>query len=145
VAINEIRFLVFTVMRTDITYQGLTGATASDPRVFWQYTPLKIEISDLKPGYSVYYRSGTIRSNDRVLIGGRDDQVFTVEIYGKTPALCDDIGDCLEELWRDKQYETETYVALHTFATIGGSPYFDDGRNLFTHAVNIHIDKVIVK
>jgi hypothetical protein len=67
-----------------------------------------------------------------------------MELYGKTPALCDDIGDCMEELWRDKQYQTETYVALYTFVSQGGSPYYDDGRKLFTANINVHVNKIVV-
>lgn len=142
---SEIRALVFTVIRTDATFQALTGATASDPRIYWQFTPQKIQISASKPAYAIYYRTGTIRNTDRVLIGGRDDQIFAMEIYAKTPALCDDIGDCMEELWRDKQYSTETYVALYTFVTQGGSPYYDDGRKLYTETINIHVNKIVAK
>ena len=143
--ISEIRALVFTVIRTNATYQTLTGATASDPRIFWQFTPQKVEINNSKPAYAVYYRSGTIRSGDRVTVGGRDDQIFTIEIYAKTPALCDDIADCLEELWRDQQYTTDTYSILQTYVTLGGSPYYEEGRKLFTFTTNVHVTKIVKK
>jgi len=142
---KELRVLTFTLLKDDVTYQTLTGGNATDPRVYYQYTPAKVVVSDTTPAYSVYYRSGTVRNLPRVDVAGRDDQVFTVEIYAQTADRCEDIADGLEALFRDSQYTTDSFVVLNCYAAIIGSPVFDDGRRLFTLSVNVHYTKIVAR
>lgn len=140
---KEIRKLVYQIIRDDATFKILTGATASDPRIFWQFTPQKVNVTDSRHTYVVYFRSGTISTTDKVNEAGREDQVYTIEIYSKTSDGCDDVADRLVDMFRDKQYTTATYSVLRTYANVLGSPIFDDGRELYTLDVNLYCTKIV--
>lgn len=140
---KEIRVLVFETIKDDSTFKTLTGATASDPRIFWQFTPQRVNVTSSRHTYAVYYRSGTISTTDKVDVAGREDQVYTVEIYSKTPEGCDDVADRLVDIFRDRQFTTNTYSVLRTYAAVLGSPIFDDGRELYTLDVNLYCTKIV--
>jgi hypothetical protein len=140
---KEIRVLVFETIKDDSTFQNLTGATASDPRIFWQFTPQKVQVTDSRHTYAVYFRSGTISTTDKVDVAGREDQVYTIEIYSKTPDGCDVVADRLVDMFRDRQYTTNTYSVLRTYASVLGSPIYDDGRNLYVVNVNLYCTRIV--
>lgn len=140
---KEIRVLVYETIRDDATFKALTGAIASDPRIFWQFTPQKVQVTDSRHTYIVYFRAGTVTTVDKVDVAGREDQVYTIEIYSKTPQGCDDVADRLVDMFRDRQFATNTYSVLRTYANVLGSPIFDDGRELYTLSVNLFCTKIV--
>ena len=142
---KEVRVLVFTVLKDDVTLKTLIGGTTDNPRIFWQWTPQRVSITETKQAYLTYYRSGVVRNVNRVNIGGRDDQIYTVEIYAKTPDLADDIADQLVETFSEKKFSTTNYVVNYTYGIVLGSPQYDDGRKLFTVSVNLYMTKIVLK
>lgn len=139
---KEIRILLFTSVRDDAQFKTLTGATASDPRIFFEFTPQKVIVNDNKPAYAVYYRTGTIQARS-IDIAGRDEQVYAIEIWAKKPDICDDIADRLVEKFRDQQYLTTSYKVLRTYGLVAGSPQLNEGRKLYTLTVNIYFTKIV--
>lgn len=142
---KEIRQLIFSVISNDAGFLSLVGGEASDPRIYWQYAHQRVSITDTKPAYAEFYRSGTVRLAVKVNIAQKDDQVYVVEICGKTPDLCDDVADMIVELFREKSFSTSSYNVLYTYGTVLGSPQLDDGRKLFTLSVNLYLTKIMKK
>lgn len=142
---KEIRQLLFSEIKDDSIYRTYTGAGISDPRIYYHWTPQKVAVTDAKPGYGVFYRSGAIHSDNRVDIGGRDDQIFVVELYGKSGGLVEDMADRLVDLFRDQQYTTDNYSVLRTWATVIGGATFHEDRKLFTLSVNIYFTKILAR
>lgn len=65
-------FIIGTLIIPDVTLQGLTGYTASDPRVYEWYPALNVTLSASLPAYIIYhlknYGAG-VRSVDRAELG----------------------------------------------------------------------------
>lgn len=70
---DEIKeFLIGTLVIGDATLQGLTGYTASDPRVYEWFPALNVTLSSSLPAYIVYHLrnyGATARSVDRAELG----------------------------------------------------------------------------
>lgn len=142
---KDIRILLFNIIKNDKLFQNLTGATIDDPRIFWQYPPIKVELTESKPAYAVYYRTGVVRLGYKIDIAQKEDQVYLTEIHSKTPELCDDIADNFMEMFREKSFQTNNYSVLYTYANISGSPQFDHSISLYNLSVQIYMTKIIKK
>jgi len=80
--VDEIKeYVIGTLIIPDVTLQGLTGYTASDPRVYEWYPALNVTLSATLPAYIIYhyrnYGAGS-RSVDRAELG---DTYFHFDIY----------------------------------------------------------------
>ena len=127
---KEIKQTIYQLIQEDATFQSLTGATGSDPRIYYARTPQKIDITSTKAGYVVYYRTGTVHSEAKVDIAGRDDQIFVFEIYAKTEPLVEDIGYRIWQLFDEKSFTSTTYIILRSYSVRGASSW-DDGRQMY--------------
>jgi len=80
--VNEIKdYVIGTLIIPDATLQGLTGYTASDPRVYEWYPALNVTLDSSLPAYIVYNLKNygpTARSVDRAEIG---DFYFHFDVY----------------------------------------------------------------
>jgi hypothetical protein len=80
--VDEIKdYVIGTLIIPDVTLQGLTGYTASDPRVYEWYPAINIAVNSSLPAYIVYrYQSygATVSSVDRAELG---DIHFHFDVY----------------------------------------------------------------
>lgn len=139
---RECNQVIYNQIKDDPDYITLSGATAKDPRIYKSRTPSHVTISDSKPVYGVYYRSGTIYSPNAVSFIGRNDYVYVVELYGKTDTDVDEAGYILERIFRDKRFTTTNFIINYTYAS-RGSFSWDDARMLYLETVTIYLTRVL--
>jgi hypothetical protein len=141
---REIRQLIYATIRTDSTYQSLTGATAQDPRIYLSKPPVYLAITDDKKGFSVYYQMGSTHIGGTEIIHGtsKNNYTYGLEIFGKDNVTVSSIGARVEKLFENKPFQTSSYVVGYTFVT-RGSVNFDDTRQLYLETLMIHLNKII--
>jgi len=142
--LREINELIYNTIRSDPTYRTICGATVTDPRISIHKTPIGLVVSDAKPAYGVYYRNGSAKPLDFIDGVQENNQVYTVEVYGKKLENADDAGEAIVALFNDKNFETTTYLVKYTSASLG-SLTFDDARKLYFTTVTIYLDFIYHK
>lgn len=133
---KELNALVFTQIRDNSTFQSYTGATATDPRIYYARTPVKHTVSDTKDSYAVFYLSGTTDPGNRIWNAGRNDHTYIVEVYSKKVDTLSTILQTLEALFRDQQLETTSFFIGNTIA-YQTAETFDETRNMYFGTVMV--------
>ncbi|MFW9928144.1 MAG: hypothetical protein ACFFD1_02005 [Candidatus Thorarchaeota archaeon] len=139
---RELNQIIYNQIKDDTDWISYTGATAKDPRIYKGRTPAHVQISDSKPAYGVYYRSGSIYSSNVVITAGRNDYVYIVEIYSKDTDTLDEIGYLIERIFREKRFTSTNYIVNLTYAS-RGSYSWDDARQLFFETVTISLTHIL--
>ena len=57
---KNLNSLIYTTIKNDSELTSLTGATATDPRIYKRNIPSKVRITTPLPAFMVYYLSGTV-------------------------------------------------------------------------------------
>jgi len=97
---DEIKdYIIGTLVIGDATLQGLTGYTASDPRVYEWYPAFAVTLSSSLPGYIVYHYKNygaTSSSVDRAELG---DVIVHFDIYSYNSDTKGDIAKRLRSIF----------------------------------------------
>lgn len=81
-AYTSIHELLYQLIKGDGTFQSLTGADVSDPRIYYFHPPEDIELSTSKSAYVTYFEeSGAGIEDDRVYLAGEGDLVFRFDVW----------------------------------------------------------------
>jgi hypothetical protein len=134
--------IIYTTIRDDVAFQGLTGATTKDPRVYKGRTPVKIRIGDATPGYCVYYLAGTTDPGNKIYPMQLDNHSYMIEVYGKNDVLVDGISSAINTLFKDEQFVLENVSIKHSDSSKGGMNW-DDNRSLYFQTVRINLDTIL--
>lgn len=95
-------------VRADATIAGLTGATLTDPRIYWYYQP-DAEINSTKQAYITYAQTA-FPSTDRVATA---DPVYTLAIWGLNATVVETIRDRLVALFDERRLTTGGGRVIH--------------------------------
>ena len=141
---SELNKVLFQTIKGDIEFKDLTGSTSQDPRIYKTRTPIKLQITDAKPNYVVYYTSGTSKlpSSSKIEIAQRNDRTYALEVYGKKDTDVEKICARIERLFYEERYITASYIVGYTYATRGRVGW-DDGRKLYTETMMVFFTKVL--
>jgi hypothetical protein len=142
---SEFNELLYQTIISDSEISALTGATGKDPRIYKQKTPAGIQVSQTKPAYMIYYRSGTTYLSPAQKINPieKNPPSYTIELWGIKDTTVEDLASLLEDLFNEKYFTTESYVIEYVEAWIG-SPSWDDARQLYTGTAMVHFKKVLL-
>jgi len=140
---NELNQLLYDTVKNDSTFQSLAGASPQDPRFFKRKAPVRLEMSEAKPSFAVYYIMGTSDpGTNKIAFGQRNNRTYGIEVYGQTDTDVDELAELIEELFRDQQFSTTSFKVGHTIATRGVFD-FDEGRKLWMETLMVHFNQII--
>jgi hypothetical protein len=142
---SELNKLLYQTISGDATYQGYTGATATDPRIYKRKIPDRIKVSQTYQAFSVYRLMGTTKlaGSSKISVGQKDDQTYSLEIYGVIDTVVEDIAGYLHDLFYEASFLTENLKVGYTWAT-RGSIDFDEGRKLWVETMTIYYTKILM-
>ena len=141
---SELNKVLYQTIKGDAECRILMGSTTQDPRVYKTRTPIKIEITDTKPCYIIYFTSGTTKrsSSDEITIAQRNDRTYALEVYGKKDTDVERLCDRIERLFRDEEFMTDSYKIGYVYATRGRVSW-DDSRSLYLETMMVFFTKVL--
>lgn len=138
---REINQLIYNTIKNNSSYRTYAGASVSDPRVYKQRTPAKIEVSQSKPAYIVYRFAGAMKPPDWIHGTQRNNLVYSLETYSKLDTRLTEIADLIETLFEDKAFQTLSYGVGYTYAT-RGSEMWDEGRSLYFMNISLYFENI---
>jgi hypothetical protein len=141
---RDLNRLIYNTIRLDPQYITLTGATTQDPRIYKLYTPAHIEVSEEKPAYSVYGIMGSSKPPVWVLTAQRNNYAYRLEVFSVIDTLLTEVCERLEEIFRDKHFQTTTYVVGYTYA-VRGVVAFEEARRLYTETMTVYLENIYAK
>jgi len=145
VSFYEIREHVYGLIADDATFKTLTGATASDKRIYYQFPPERIEISDSKPAYIVYSTEffEAIEAMEHVT-GQRPPITFSFVIWAKDPQKLDQIFLRLFDIPIEvKAFNTATYrITAFRYLEGGDFPVDHEITRLYHRVVRWKAERV---
>jgi hypothetical protein len=141
---RDLNKLIYNTIKGDATYVGLTGATASDPRIYKLRTPAKITVSTSYPAYSVYGVMGSAKPAVWVLGAQKNNYAYRLEVFSIEDTRLAEVCECLETLFQDKHYETTNYIVGYVYAT-RGVVTFEEPRRLYTETMVLHFENIYAK
>lgn len=103
---NEIKESIYSTITSDATFISLTGATATDKRLYYQY-PID-QIDESNP-WITYYFNGAGRPGSEVGDIQIPDRSMIIDIYSTDALLISDIFGRLIELFDKTEIETANY------------------------------------
>jgi hypothetical protein len=134
--------LIYTTIRDDHGFKSLVGGTDQDPRIYKGRTPTKVRITELSPGYCVYYLSGTTDPGSKIYPMQLDNHGYIVEVYGKSDILTEDISTIINDIFKDKQFTIENLYIKHSYSSKGINSW-DDNRVLYFQTVRINLETIL--
>lgn len=140
---RELNALIYSSLKDDSTIQTLVGYSITDPRVYKSKTPIKIQVTESKPAYIVYYKMGSSKVYNKIELAQKNDYTYGLEIFAKRDVTVDEIAQYIENtLFNEKQFSTTSYLVRYSFVT-RGTMSFDDSRQLYTETVMVHLNKIL--
>lgn len=139
---RELNALIYNTIREDGHWKDLTGATATDPRIYKGRTPVKLTIDDSKQAYGVYYQMGSSKPYIMISPIQKNNYSFVIEVYGVSAEIVSEICYRLEKLFAEKRFTTMSFIVNYTFAN-RGSFSFDDARQLYFETVTINLNSIL--
>jgi|TARA_R100000049_G_C1952888_1_gene102334 hypothetical protein len=123
---NEIREYIYGLVKGDATFQSLTGGNGGDnPRIYYQFPPESIPVSDTYPAFVVYLTEffDAIEAADHVT-GKRPPITFTFVIWSQSATVLDQIFERLFDIpFEVINFNTATYgIKLFRYLEGGDFP-----------------------
>ena len=140
---SELNKLLYQTIKNDPEFKTLTGGAVQDPRIYKRKTPVKLEISDIKRSFVVYYIAGTTKvGSPKIEIAQRNNKTYGLEVYGKKDTDVEQIAERIERLFYEEQFLTDSYRIGYTYATRGRVD-FDEDRKLYTETMFVFFTKIL--
>ena len=113
-SLNDLTIQIYDTIKDDATFQTLTGATATDPRLYYAFPWEQHGISRGKPSYVTYY----VGAAGGVPVDGVDtaqipDQTIIFDIWSKSPDQARLVDERLMNILHSKKFETSDYLAVY--------------------------------
>jgi hypothetical protein len=118
--VDNLNVLIYQLIKTDPVFQGLTGADASDPRIYLEYPPEKIACDVVKPGWATYGLTGGAGiTDDRVFLSTMPDRVYAIDVWARTKDDCDRIYKQIEHLLIYRYFDETTEERVKLIRPLG--------------------------
>jgi len=113
-SLNDITAQVYARIKDDSAFKSLTGATATDPRIYYAFPWEQKKISRQQPSYVTYCigAAGSVPT-DGVDTAQIPDQTVIFDIWSRSPDQARLVDERLMNLLHSKKFETSDYLAVY--------------------------------
>ena len=111
---NELSQLIYNRVKDDASFILLTGATATDPRIYYAFPWAQRAISRAKPSYVTWYvgASGGV-PDDGVVVVQIPEQTYTFDIWSRSPDQARLVEERLMLLLHSQSFESGAYKSAY--------------------------------
>ena len=126
----DIKKVIYPKLRDDSTLQGLTGYTASDPRIYFAWIPKSVIIDSSKPAYIVYYQSSGNKTS-----WDREEELYSFTLYSRSPDLNESIFNRMDALLHNQVLTGATDNHLVNLRRIMQFDTYEDDQLLYMKSI----------
>jgi hypothetical protein len=122
---KDIKQAIYSTLEEDAQIRQLTGHSQEDPRLYYIYPPVHIELTEDTPAYITYYE---LFSSAPFLT--REEEVYSIDIWSREMSRNEDIYNRIDQLLNHKVI---LFTSHHNLAIVRESK-----RDLFEETSGIH-------
>jgi len=103
---------VYDTIKNDATFKTLTGATASDPRLYYAYPWEQKLLSSTQKAYVTYYTMMSTIPPDAVHVVQEPDRMFILDVWSNDVNQAVLVEERLVNLLHSKSFNSTDYLAV---------------------------------
>ncbi len=94
---KDIKQAIYSILEEDTQIRQLTGYSQDDPRLYYFYPPVHIELTEDKPAYITYYELYTSAP-----FLTREEEIYSIDIWSREMSRNEEIYSLIDQLLNHK-------------------------------------------
>jgi hypothetical protein len=134
---QSIKDIIYTLIKDDATIKTYTGATATDPRVYYAWLPIQIEVNTAMKSYISYYLSSS-----NITTWDKEESVLTFNIFSINPEENEKINRRIDQILHNQTMSEPDFRFITNVKRFSQYDSYDEDDKVYIKTVTYDVISV---